>query len=504
MRPSPLNFFCCTLLLFLCGSLITCMSDTEGVTQASGQQLFVSYCKGCHASVDPKYLPKHIWEGIVLPRMGTRLGMYTDEYRRDDLIEKGPAEAIIKAANIYPLEPILDTAQWRRLKEYVLATAPDSLIVPDQDPGPVTDQWSYVPGAYRFSPPSTTLVSANADGSIYIGDANTGSISRVKGRELLKQANIGEGAVSIVETPTRLMVLTMGSFSPTDTPLGKLISLPKSSGKTQVLADSLQRPVHMDIGDIDGDGDADITIAEFGKWTGGLTLLRSEAGRLTKEKIDYSPGCTKAYIRDIDQDGDQDIVALFAQGDERITAYLSEDGRLQRQDLVPLQPSMGSSYLDVTDWDDDGDLDLLYCAGDNADYSPILKPYHGVYVYEQKLNLTFEQKIHLPLHGAYKAIADDFDGDGDMDIAAISFFPQWDRPRSGFAYYEQVAGEYKRHSLLDHEAGRWIVMDRGDVTDDGKTDLILGALTLEAPGYDQLVGQWMQGGVGYALLVAKK
>ena len=45
------------------------------------------------------------------------------------------------------------------------------------------------------------------------------------------------------------------------------------------------------------------------------------------------------------------------------------------------------------------------------------------------------------MHGAYKAMARDFDGDGDLDIAAISFYPEFDAatPES-FVYLENTGG----------------------------------------------------------------
>ena len=36
-------------------------------------------------------------------------------------------------------------------------------------------------------------------------------------------------------------------------------------------------------------------------------------------------------------------------------------------------------------------------------------------------NNHFSQKYFFPINGCYKAIAKDFDGDGDLDIASIAF-----------------------------------------------------------------------------------
>lgn len=57
-----------------------------------------------------------------------------------------------------------------------------------------------------------------------------------------------------------------------------------------------------------------------------------------------------------------------------------------------------------------------------ADYPPLMKPYHGIRIFFNNNKNEFEEKLFYPLHGAYNAIAENFDLDRDMNIAAISFF----------------------------------------------------------------------------------
>jgi hypothetical protein len=120
--------------------------------------------------------------------------------------------------------------------------------------------------------------------------------------------------------------------------------------------------------------------------------------------------------------------------------------------------------------------DIVYTCGDNGDYSTILKPYHGVYIFLNDGKDGFEQKYFFPMNGCYKAIARDFDGDGDMDIAAISFFADYkDQPDEGFVYLENKGNlDFRPYSLAEARAGRWITMDAADMDGDGKMDLVLG------------------------------
>ena len=100
----------------------------------------------------------------------------------------------------------------------------------------------------------------------------------------------------------------------------------------------------------------------------------------------------------------------------------------------------GSSSFELDDFNHDGFKDILYTCGDNGDYTGnVLKNYHGVYIYLNDGKNNFTQKYFFPIHGCYKAIARDFDKDGDLDIAAISYFPDLkNQPQESFVYLEQT------------------------------------------------------------------
>ena len=145
----------------------------------------------------------------------------------------------------------------------------------------------------------------------------------------------------------------------------------------------------------------------------------------------------------------------------------------------------------MDDFNKDGFPDIVYTCGDNADYSPVLKPYHGVYIFLNDGKNNFTQKYFYPINGCYKAIAKDFDGDGDLDIATISFFADYaHKPEEGFVYFKNNGNyNFTPYSLEAAKYGRWLTMDAGDFNGDGKTDLMLGNFSI-APSISKSSVDW--------------
>nr|WP_234461974.1 VCBS repeat-containing protein [Pedobacter segetis] len=199
----------------------------------------------------------------------------------------------------------------------------------------------------------------------------------------------------------------------------------------------------------------------------------------TYEKIilKNKPGAINTIIDDYNKDGLKDVWELFAQGDEGISVFTNKGNNImEERQVLRFPPSYGSTSFDLVDFNHDGYKDIIYTCGDNADYTPILKPYHGVYIFLNDGKNNFTQKYFYPINGCYKAIARDFDGDGQIDIAAISFFPSSLQPEEAFTYLKNNGNfnfsPYKLPLGTPFEKG--ITMDVADLDGDGKLDILLG------------------------------
>jgi hypothetical protein len=134
------------------------------------------------------------------------------------------------------------------------------------------------------------------------------------------------------------------------------------------------------------------------------------------------------------------------------------------------------SYFETADFNKDGFQDILLTNGDNWDLSPVNKNYHGVRIYLNDGKDNFKLAWFFPLYGASKAITRDFDLDGDLDIAATSFYSDLANPAHSFIYLANNGKmQFKAFSTLTAGVGKWLTMEAGDFDQDGDTDIVLGS-----------------------------
>jgi hypothetical protein len=441
-------------------------------------------CSACHAMPMPDTFPRAAWPDEV--EQGLRF--YADSGRHD-----------LKA----PPKEFINSVFQRDAPPRVLVAPPfpngnPNRVVFEQQPLGPTAAAAAIAGL-RFVPERGWLVAT---------DMRSGNVSGLNPREAGGNATLlatlsntahvepcdldGDGVQDFVAAD-------LGSFLPEDHHDGAVVWIRSVGDKfeSQTLDQDLGRVADVQPADVNGDGRLDLIVAEFGWRTTGRILwleqLPGEEGQLKFERhvIDDRHGTIHVPVADLDGDGDLDFVALIAQEHEVVDAFFNDGkGTFRRERIFDAQdPSYGSSGIELIDFDRDGDLDVLMSNGDTFD-SQFLKPSHGIRWLENQGAFPYVVHPVTKMPGVLRARAADFDGDGDLDIAAVAFVQPVMGKRAllstfdSIVWFEQAGAEsFERHSL---ETGNFThaALEIGDFNGDGRPDLAVGSFMWpgSAPG----------------------
>ena len=441
----------------------------------------MQFCGGCHQFPEPGMLDRDTWASRVLPAMGWRLGIHGPD--NDPYTGLAPEEkARVESLGIYPKKPLVTQQEWDDIMSYFSNAAPQKLKQPDTGPERTLgmDQFDVLPLKIsdQMIPGISMIKYDPTSRSIFVGDARNQLFQIDTGLNLVNSWSL-TGPPADMSFPAKwaAKLLLVGSIAPTEERNGVLFDLIKQTdAPSNPPITNLARPVHVSLGDVDGDGAQDAVVCEFGHHTGRLSLFAGQDPDAAATLLARS-GARQTILHDADKDGKLDVIALMAQSQEQIVLLKNlGDGKFSLQTLLSFSPLHGLSHMELKDMDGDGDQDLLVSNGDNWDFSPIRKPYHGVRIFLNDGQFKFKQAAFFPLPGASKAMAVDFDGDGDLDIAAISFYDDPDDPIHGFLLLENKGGlQFDRHLLTAARTGKWLTMECADIDADGRTDIILGS-----------------------------
>lgn len=395
-------------------------------------------------------------------------------------------EEALAIQSIFPKKPLVSEEEFKRIRSYFISHAPEKLVLP----APMTADTlsNFTPRPIPGLSSNVMMIYVATDSSLYFGTRSSKLYHVNSFLQPIDSFQVGSPPAEMAMDRDNQLLLEMGTMDPNDLANGDL-SIRQGPYFRPVIY-GLKRPVHVSSKDLNNDGNTDHVICSFGMFTGDLSVFDGNKRYI----LASTPGARITHLTDVDGNGFDDIYALLSQGDERIVLFSNYgDFSFRMRTLIQFPPVYGSSYLEMADFNRDGHLDILYTNGHNADYSQVMKPYHGIRIFQNNGQNEFSEAYFFDFPGAQKAIARDFDQDGDLDIAAISFFPDFNNnPSHGFVYLEKQPTGYT--PFITHAAawGRWLDIEAFDYGNDGDLDLILGAMNFPDLVPPELLSLWNQ------------
>lgn len=238
-------------------------------------------------------------------------------------------------------------------------------------------------------------------------------------------------------------------------------------------------PAHVTPTDLDGDGDTDYLVSCIGgvqptnELCGRVVWLENEDGKYTSRTIlDQVRRVSDAQVGDFDGDQDIDIVvAVFGGLIQGQILYLENNGEQKFTDYEVMNVS-GAIHVPVADFDGDGDLDFA---------AVISQEEEEVWGFENEGQGFRDPKSHLLFTtsnfdlGTAGMVASDMDQDGDVDLVIpvgdnLELINNAPQPWHGVKLLENKGGwNFEDHQIAD--IGGVYGVSPGDLDGDGDTDL---------------------------------
>ena len=300
-----------------------------------------------------------------------------------------------------------------------------------------------------------------------------------------------------------ILVAVLGMLFPSNDKIGSVVILEndgKCNFKKHVIVEKIARVSDVRAGDLDGDSDMDLAVAQFGYDDGETRWIENLGNwKFQSHILQNLSGPINVEIVDVDKDGDLDILSLVSQEWEEIYCFVNDGKGIFQPELLwgSNNEDFGSSGIYISDVDMDGDQDILYTNGDAFDYiPPVPRPWHGVNWLENKGDMTFVFHRICDFPGAYNARPVDIDNDNDKDIFTISGFNFWDKPESqSFIWLENTGNmQFKKHEIANAPT-HLLTLESGDFNNDGLTDFVTGGMHTYPP-YDRMgrITLWINNG----------
>jgi VCBS repeat protein len=299
-----------------------------------------------------------------------------------------------------------------------------------------------------------------------------------------------------------LVVAVLGMLFPNNDRIGSVVILEQTDGHKfvkHIAVEQVARVSDVRAGDLDGDKDLDLAVAQFGYDDGETRWLENKGDwKFESHVLQTLSGPVNCEVVDIDNDDDLDIVLLVSQEWEEIYIFINDGQGNFSPKLIygSTNDDFGSSGITLSDFDRDGDQDILYTNGDAFDYIPPRpRPWHGVQWLENLGQLEFKFHRIADFAGAFSPRPLDIDQDGDLDLIVASAFNLWEKPEAQSLILLENDGEmrFSRRDITNTPT-HILIVQGGDFNGDGQIDLVTGGMHTFPP-QDRLgrVVLWING-----------
>jgi len=291
-----------------------------------------------------------------------------------------------------------------------------------------------------------------------------------------------------------ILVSCMSVVFPDNDKIGSIVIL-ENDGKQHftphVILENVARVTDVRAGDFSGDGRLDLIVAQYGYDQGEIRLMERVGRWEFKSKILLDlPGTINVLVADFCGHGRQDIVALVSQQYEEIFLFENKGGGKFEKRILwgSTNEDYASSNISLCDLNKDGRPDVLYTNGDGFGPSPVPgpRPWHGVQWLENAGGGKFKFHRIGDQAGAYGPIGVDLDGDGNMDVVALSAFNSWEKPGAvSMVWYKNDGKMNFTPHILAYEPIQLLTVTAGDFDGNGQQALVTGAF-FGTPPYDRM------------------
>jgi hypothetical protein len=232
-----------------------------------------------------------------------------------------------------------------------------------------------------------------------------------------------------------LLVASVGQIFPNNDRIGAVIifeNLGNGQFRRHVIAEHLARVADVRGADLLGNGVTQLVVGCFGYDQGESLWMENQGDwKFDGHIVNTQSGPVHTPVADFDGDGRVDFADLISQEWEEIHIFYNQGGGTFKDTIIwgSTNEDYGSSGLVEADINRDGRPDFVYTNGDAFDYArPGPRPWHGIQWIE---NLggnrwAFHRVGDFP--GAYGPSAADLNGDGYIDLLAVSTFNDWSNP----------------------------------------------------------------------------